>query len=569
MTSETMSSLHPAGVDTGGPVAPFSDDLVRYPVPFGAVRLGDGLLGRLQESNAATSIREGDTHLADEHAWENFHNAAEHRRGVEYHGPVFEDGEVYKWLEAVAWEAGRSHDPELSTWLDRYTAFIAAAQAEDGYLNTYFEVSGERTERYEILEWDHEIFNMGAMIQSAVAQFRATGKTGLLDVARKAANHLDRTFGPNRRQGTCGHPVIEMALVELYRATGERRYLDLAKFFVEVRGHEILDKEFGHFGSTYLSDRVPVRETVTPEGHAVRAVYLAAGATDVAIETHDDELLRALAVQWDNMVGSKMYLTGGLGSRWDGEAFGDPYELPSDRAYAETCAAIASMQWSWRLYLATGDSKYVDLIERQLYNAVLPAISYEGDAYFYVNALQVREGAQVDDPGQRNPAHGRQHWFGCSCCPTNIMRTLASVHQYVASSNAHGIRIEQFTSAALDLETGVGLARLMMETRYPWSGEIAITVESGPADAWELGIRIPAWAEGATVTVDGVPSETPREPISPLSAHGRPARSSGSRCRSHRDSPAATPGSTTSAAPSPSSAARSYTRSSRSTRSPA
>ncbi len=249
------------------------------------------------------------------------------------------------------------------------------------------------------------------------------------------------------------------------------------------------------FGDAYHSDRIPVRSTLVPEGHAVRAIYLAAGATDVAVETGDAELLAALERQWEGMVARKMYVTGGLGSRWEGESFGDPYELPSDRAYAETCAAIAGMQWNWRLLLATGNPRYADLFERQFYNAVLPGVSLDGSAYFYANALHLRAGAVATDT--RMAAAGRQEWFGCSCCPTNLMRTLASLHGYLASSTDEGVQLHQYASASLR----VGEVSLAVQTDYPWSGQVAVTVEDSPSAAWTLQVRIPAWAAGAAVRV--------------------------------------------------------------------
>ncbi len=485
-----------------GPVWPIRDT-ARRPLALRQVQLTDGFLGDLQRSNSAASIVAGNTHLTQERAWENYRNAAAGLVGVEYHGPVFEDGEVYKWLEAVAWASFSAEDdrPEFLTWLDEYSDLIASAQAADGYLNTFFQVSGQREERYEDLAHDHEIFNMGAMIQSAVAQYRATGNQTLLNVARKAADHLDNTFGPDKLIGFCGHPVVEMALVELYRTTGVERYLRLASFFVEARGHRHLKDPRRHFSSIYFSDRIPVRETTYPEGHAVRAMYLAAAATDVAIETGDTELLAALQQQWDNMVAAKMYVTGGLGSRWEFEAFGDPYELPSDRAYAETCAAIASMQWSWRLYLATGAAKYCDLIERQLYNAALPGVSLDGQAYFYVNALQVRSDAVVDD--SRSPAGGRQPWFGCSCCPTNLMRTVASVHHYLASTAANALQLNQYAGATVSATLPAGEVVLDVATNYPWDGDIRITVREAPTQPWTLSLRVPAWANSASVSING------------------------------------------------------------------
>ncbi|HEU5485988.1 MAG TPA: beta-L-arabinofuranosidase domain-containing protein [Microlunatus sp.] len=476
-----------------GPVAPRATT-ARRPLPSTAAVLSGGLLHRLQTMNAVTSIPRGAEHLEREGAWLNFENVTNLEESTAHHGPCFEDGEAYKWLEAVAWEAGRTGERRLSDWLTSYSATIAAAQDDDGYVNTFVQ-SGGRSSRYEQLAWDHEIFNMAALIQSAIAQFRATGLSDLLRVAVKAADHLDATFGPGKSAGTCGHPLIEMALVELYRTTGDVRYLELARHLVEVRGHDILDPSH-RFGDDYHSDRVPVRETVVPEGHAVRAIYLAAGATDLAIETGDMDLLAALKRQWQNMADQKMYVTGGLGARWEGEAFGDPYELPSDRAYAETCAAIAGIQWNWRLLLATGEVKYADLMERQLYNAVLPGISWDGSAYFYANALQVHTGAVAIDT--RMAAGGRQHWFGCSCCPTNIMRTLASVPSYLATHTGDALQLQLLTSATLGADLAAGRLELEVRTDYPFDGRVTIMIVSAPEQETAVEIRIPAWADQAS-----------------------------------------------------------------------
>ena len=488
------AALEPAGA---GPVRPRATTALT-PLPFAGVELTGGFLARLQRENAATSIRRGHEHLERQQAWTNFANAAHGVVGGPYHGPVFEDGEAFKWLEATAWEHGRSGDEQLARWLTSYVELVSSAQADDGYLATFNQVAGKRG-RYEWISYDHEIFNMATMIQAAVARYRTSGSRDLLDVACRAADHLDATFGEDKRRETCGHPLVEMALTELYRVTGEQRYLDLASFFVEVRGHRTLtDPTWQGWTSVYFSDRVPVRETVYPEGHAVRAVYFAAGATDVAVETGDTELLAALRRQWDNMVEAKMYVNGSLGSRWEGEAFGDPYELPSDRGYGETCAAIASIQWSWRLLLATGEAKYAELIERQLYNAVLSGVTLDGNRYFYVNTLQVREGAVPYD--DRMGAAGRQEWFGCSCCPTNLMRTLASWHHYLATRDANGIQVHQYGAATLAHER----ARLRMTSDYPWRGEIELVVEEVvDARPWALQLRIPSWAAGARLDVNG------------------------------------------------------------------
>lgn len=492
---QVEASLRSAG---SGPVDPIAATALR-PLPFDAITITEGFLHQLQQENGSTSIRQGYDHIEHQQAWTNFENAAARKVGEPYHGPVFEDGEAFKWLEAVAWEEGRAPAADLDEWLSRYCALSARAQAEDGYLSTFNQAAGKRG-RYEWISYDHEIFNMATMIQAAVARYRATGRVDLLDVACRAADHMDATFGWGKREELCGHPLIEMALVELYRVTGEPRYLALASYFVEKRGQRTLtDPTWQGWTSTYFSDRIPVRQTQYPEGHAVRAVYFASGATDVAIETGDTELLAALRRQWDNMVEAKMYINGSLGSRWEGEAFGDPFELPTDRGYGETCAAIASMQWSWRLLLATGEAKYADLIERQLYNAVLSGVSLDGGKYFYVNALQVRSGAVPFD--SRMPASGRKAWFGCSCCPTNLMRTVSTVHQYVATGTGGSVEVHQFASA--DIRSGT--TRIKLRSNYPWSGEIVAEVAESSAEPWELAIRIPGWADGAALELNGEP----------------------------------------------------------------
>ncbi|MBT1674895.1 glycoside hydrolase family 127 protein [Curtobacterium aurantiacum] len=483
------------GAHTATPVLPTADaHLTLRPLPTGDARITGGFWALRQERNGRDAVRSGYQQLETAGNFRNLRIAAGLEEG-EAVGPIFMDSDVTKWLEAVAWEYGRAPAEDLLDLQREVTALYARAQADDGYLDSVQQVRG-KGERYTDLKWSHEMYCAGHLYQAAVAQHRATGDTGLLEVAIKNADHLVRTFGDGtapdgtpKTRDVDGHPVVEMGLVELYRETGNRDYLDLAHWFVDARGHGIIERAGGE--PTYFSDRVPSRQATTVEGHAVRAVYLAAGAVDVAIETGDTELLAASERQFADMMATKAFITGGLGARWDWEAFGDPYELPTDRGYAETCAAIGGVQWAWRLLLATGKPGYADAIERLLYNAFLAGVSLAGTEYFYVNPLQQRDHAHQDE--NRSPAHGRRGWFDCACCPPNIMRTFASLDGYLATATDGGLQIHQYATA--------DLGPVRVETDYPHDGRVVVTVtEDGPL---ALGLRIPAWSDTTTVTGAG------------------------------------------------------------------
>jgi hypothetical protein len=482
------------------------------PLPFGDAPITGGLWAERQRVNREVTIPMGHTKLEAAGSFENFRAAAAGAHGT-YHGPVYQDGEVYKWLEALAWEQARAEDPQLAAWQREVTALIRDAQEPDGYLNTFEQVTGTEADRFRNLPVNHEIFNVGALTQAAIAQVRTGHDDGLITTARRAVAQLNATFGPGRRDGVCGHPLIELALTELYRLTGDQDELALARYFVDARGHGLLASlgQDGFAGSTYYSDRIPVRDTAVPEGHAVRAVYLAAGATDLAIETGDAELLGALRGQWQAMTETKMYVTGGLGARWEGESFGDPFELPPDRAYAETCAAVASVQWAWRLLLATGEARYADLIERTLYNAVLPGISLSGDRFFYVNALQLRGDAPLAED-ERVVSNGRQPWFGTSCCPTNVMRTLSSLEHYFTTSSADGLQLHQYAPMRVRTLVGGQPVELDVATKYPWDGTVEIEVRAAGEAPWTLGLRVPSWAERPELLINGQPAEVEAVP---------------------------------------------------------
>ncbi|MCU1528133.1 MAG: hypothetical protein JWP75_1896 [Frondihabitans sp.] len=499
MTATSPSSVNTLGAPQRAQPALPSDTAhtVFRPLEGGAAHITGGFWSVRQERNGAAAIREAYDLLETAGNFDNLRIAAGDKTG-EARGPIFMDSDVYKWLEALAFEYGRVPADDLLERQREVTALVASAQADDGYLDSVQQIGGGVAGRYTDLSWSHEMYCAGHLFQAAVAQVRATGDTGLLEVAVKLADHLDVTFGPGKRQDIDGHPVVEMGLVELFRATGERRYLDLAAHFVNARGRgytAALGKE-----ATYFSDRVPVREATTVEGHAVRAVYLGAGATDVALELGDDELLAALETQFASMMSSKAFITGGLGARWDWEAFGDPYELPSDRGYAESCAAIGGVQWAWRLLLATGKPVYADAIERFLYNAFLPGVSLAGTEYFYVNPLQLRDHAHADE--NRSPAHGRRGWFDCACCPPNIMRTFASLDAYLATTVGGGVQLHQFASGDFAFDSGA----VTVTTDYPWSGAVGIEVTES-LGSWTLQVRIPSWSDDTTLTVNGEPVE--------------------------------------------------------------
>ena len=430
---------------------------------------------------------------------------------VRYRGPVFMDTDIYKTLEAIGWELAHGERPELAAFAARATGLLAQAQLPDGYLDSYFQVTGEP--KYSRLASSHEMYCAGHLIQAAVALRRGAGDARLLDVATRLADHLVREFLGQAR-GLDGHPIIETALVELYRETASGDYLALARQFVDQRGAGLAGDS--GLGRRYLQDDVPVRQSVTEVGHVVRALYLEAGVVDVAAETGDAALLKSSADRWADMVAAKTYLTGGNGSRHSDEGFGDRFELPPDRAYNETCAAIASFHWSWRLLLATGDARYADHMERVLYNGFGSGVSADGRRFFYVNPLQRREDHfEQDDPGRR------REWFSCSCCPPNIMRLIASLDHYIASTGtaAAGADTVGADTLYLHLLTGSRVAGAGLDvevvTGYPWSGRVEVTVLAAAAGERGLAVRIPAWSEVTGFRLN----DDPERPVPPAGGY--------------------------------------------------
>ena len=474
-------------------------------IPFTHVRIEDAFWAPRRAANRDISLPLSLDKLAEAHNLGNLELAAAGATEG-FIGPVFADSDVYKALEAVAYSLATDPDPGLEGRLDAIIALIVAAQRPDGYLNTAYQVSRGLDKRWTNLRDDHELYCAGHLFEAAVAHFQAIGKRTLLDVAIKFADHIDSVFGdgPGKRPGYPGHPEIELALVKLWRVTGEQRYFDLARFFVVSRGSAFFAEEHGtpreEYQGEYWQDHRPILEHSSIVGHAVRAGYLYAAAVDVAAETGNAALLEMTERVWDRTVSQRMYVTGGIGSSAHNEGFTGDYDLPNLTAYQETCASVAMMLWSQRLNLVTGEAKYADILELALYNGFLAGVSLDGSRYFYVNPLA--------SDGQ----HHRQEWFGCACCPPNVTRTLASLGSYAYAASDKGFWVNLYIQGGARVEIGGQTVSLDVATDYPWDGKVKITVNLGADAAFVLRLRVPAWCEAAQVQVNGTPlPDTPAD----------------------------------------------------------
>ncbi len=468
------------------------------PVPISDIQLDEGFWARWMAQNREVTLPSQYRLLESTGRLSNFRRAAGHP-GIPFEGKYYNDSDVYKWLEGASWALLGGPDAQLNEMVDGVIDLIAAAQSEDGYLDTYFMYERE-SQRWTNIKDLHELYCAGHLIQAAIAHHRVTGEKKLFIVARRLADLIWSVFGPQGRRMPSGHPEIEIALVELYRETGDKRYLELAERFLDARGH-------GLFGSSvYLIDRLPFRELQRLEGHAVMALYLCSGATDIYLETGEEDLRHTLERLWTNMTQGQIYISAGLGSRFEGEAFGEEYELPNQRAYAETCAGIANVMWNWRMLHIQGEARYADLLETALYNASLAGISQEGTSYFYVNPLS-------DEGSQR-----RQDWYECACCPPNLGRLLATIPAYLYSTSSEGVWIHQYASnqAKINLPDGNKVV-LQQSTHYPWDGKVDIEIlEAAGKGEMSLFFRIPGWVEsgepGLSLSVNG---EIVSQPLKP------------------------------------------------------
>ena len=490
--------------DVVGPVVPTREANVRLrPLGLTRSRIEGGLWADRRRTNHALTIPHGAAQLALAGNIVNFKLAAgaqgKYRGSADDSGSIapFLDSDVYKWLEAVGWELSQEPDDALLALAEPMIEAVAQAQRQDGYLDTFFQVARPGQE-FTDMEWGHELYVAGHLIQAAVAWKRGLDDDRLLRIAERFAARIEAELGPGRRELICGHPEIEMALVELYRTTKRDRYLALASTLVERRGHGLLGP--GRHGASYWQDHEPVREAREPGGHAVRQMYLDCGVVDVAVETGDRDLLDSAIRRWESMVSSRTYLTGSLGSRHRDEAFGDAFELPPDRAYGETCAAIGSVMLAWRLLLATGEKRYADLIERTAFNAVLPGLAFDGTHFFYSNPLMRRSAGVEILSGAATTR--RATWFPVACCPPNLMRFLATLPDLMATVSETGIQVHQFATASFDAPVHGGAVRLSTQTNYPWEGTVEVAVEQSVPEPWTLSLRVPEWCSRAVASLD-------------------------------------------------------------------
>ena len=449
------------------------------PVPVNAVKLRDSFWGNRIEVLRKVTIPTQYEELEETGRIENFRKVARGDKDIIWR--IADDSDVYKWVEAAAFTLAYEYDSNIERILEEVVDAISSAQDEDGYLFTYY--AYDKRSRWKDLIRMHELYCAGHLFQAAIAYYRATGRDKLLNTAIRLADHIADVFGPDGQSGAPGHPEIEMALVEMYRQTGREKYLELARFFLDQRGKGLLG------GDIVLIDHKPFRELDSMVGHAVRAIYLCCGATDIYLETGDESLYNTLERLWRSMM-KRMYITGGVGSRYHGEAFGEDYELPNVRAYAETCAAVANVMWNWRMLMVTAEARFTDVIETVIYNGALSGISLDGRHYFYVNPLA--------DRGR----HSRQEWFRCACCPPNIARLLASLPGYFYSTSSKGIWIHLYASSTSTIELNGRIVELTQETKYPWEGRVKLKVNPEKTDTFSLFIRIPEWCEEVKIIVE-------------------------------------------------------------------
>ena len=462
------------------------------PVPFTSVKVTDQFWGQRLKANREVTIPLAFSKCEETGRYDNFVKAAHPSEDYKVGGYSFDDTDVYKTIEGASYLLQTYPDKKLKKYIDSVLVIVAAAQEPDGYLFTArtmnpkhpHEWAGSR--RWEkVEELSHEFYNLGHMVEGAIAHYQATGQRNFLDIAIRYADCVCREIGdnPGQQVRVPGHQIAEMALAKLYTVTGDRKYLDQAKFFLDKRGYTDRRDE-------YSQAHKPVIDQDEAVGHAVRAAYMYSGMADVAALTGDSAYIRAIDRIWDNIVGKKYYITGGIGATSQGEAFGKNYELPNMSAYCETCASIGNVYLNYRLFLLHGESKYYDVLERTLYNGLIAGVSLDGGSFFYPNPLE--------SMGQ----HQRQPWFGCACCPSNVSRFIPSLPGYVYAVKDNQVYVNLYLSNKATLKIGRKSVTLSQETRYPWNGDIALTVDKNSAGRFAMKLRIPGWVRNQVVPSD-------------------------------------------------------------------
>jgi len=454
------------------------------PVPFTSVNVTDDFWAPRLESNRTATIPIAIEQSTVTGRIKNFEIAGGMEEGNFCSTYPFDDSDVFKIIEGASYSLQTFPDHELEAKLDTLIGLIGAAQEEDGYLYTYRTIMGDDSHDWIGKRWEkthllsHELYNIGHMYEAAVAHYRATGKRTFLDIAIKSADLIDRDFGWGKIENYPGHQEIEIGLVKLYRVTGDERYLNLAKFFLDVRGPE---------GDEYSQSHKKVVDQREAVGHSVRAAYMYTGMADVAALTGDSEYIEAIGAIWEDIVHRKIYITGGIGAAGGNEGFAEPYNLPNLTAYCETCASIANVFWNQRMFLHHGESEYYDVLERTLYNALLSGVSLSGDLFFYPNVLE------------STGSHQRQEWFGCACCPSNISRFIPSLPGYVYARSDNDIFVNLYLSGRAEIELPGNKVELVQETQYPYEGKVEIIVNPEKEDEFSLRLRIPGWAENEAI----------------------------------------------------------------------
>ena len=484
------------------------------PVPFTSVKVTDNFWGQRLQASREVTIPLAFSKCEETGRYENFVKAAHPSDTYKVEGFSFDDTDVYKTIEGASYSLQTYPDKKLQKYIDSVLVIVAEAQEPDGYLYTARTVNPKHPhnwagkERWVAVEnLSHEFYNLGHMIEGAVAHYQATGKRNFLNIAIKYADCVCREIGngPQQKKYVPGHQIAEMALVKLYMVTGDKKYLDQAKFFLDTRGYTSRK-------DAYSQAHKPVVEQDEAVGHAVRAVYMSSGMADVAAITGDSSYIKAIDKIWDNIVSKKIYITGGIGARHAGEAFGNNYELPNQSAYCETCAAIGNVYMNYRLFLLHGDAKYFDVLERTLYNGLISGVSLDGGSFFYPNPLS------------SNGKYSRKPWFGCACCPSNVSRFIPSLPGYVYAVKNDQVYVNLYLSNKAELKVDKKKILLEQETGYPWNGDIRLKITQGNQD-FTMKLRIPGWVRGNVLPSDLYSYADNQKPAYQVSVNGQTVES--------------------------------------------